>query len=173
MTEYVPAIADRSLTPSDHEMMVYQTMAKQAVASKMYRGVGDEAGVIMVMLAAREMGIPPMSALNGGVNIINGKVEIAARMMSAMIRRAGHSITIKECTDTSCTLLGKRRDTHDTAEVSYTIEEAKKAGLIKPGGGWTRNPKDMSSAWDMWKERFAELWRITPIMIMRFLRIAP
>lgn len=147
MDHNLPAvIQEKALTPSDHELMVYSTMAKQAVASKMYRGVGDEAGVMMVMLAAREMGIPPMSALNGGVNIINGKVEIAARMMSAMIRRAGHSITIKESTDTSCTLYGKRKDTNDTAEVSYTLEEAKKAGLVKPGGGWTRNPKDMCFA---------------------------
>ncbi len=60
--------------PSTHEMMVFTTMAKQAVESKMYRGIGEQAGVMMIMLAAREMGISPMMAINGGLNIIQGKV---------------------------------------------------------------------------------------------------
>jgi hypothetical protein len=132
-----------ALIPSAHEMAVFATMAKQAVTSKMYRGIGDEAGVMMIMLSAREMGIPPMAALNGGVNIISGKVEIAARMMTAMIRRAGHSLQIVENTDSICTLKGRRCDNGDSATVSYTIQDAQKAGLVKSGGGWTKNPKDM------------------------------
>lgn len=132
--------------PTDHEMMVFQTMAKQAVDSKMYRGIGDEAGVMMIMLAARELGIPVMQALNGGINIIQGKIEISARMMSALIRKAGHSVTIKESTDVSCTLVGRRADTGDYATVVYSIQDAQRAGLIKPTGGWAKNPKDMCFA---------------------------
>ena len=135
-----------SSIPSEHEMMVFNTMAKQAVESKMYRGIGDVSGVMMIMLTARELGLPPMQCLNGGLNIINGKVEISARMMNALIRKAGHHIDIKESTDSSCTLFGKRGDTSDTALVSYTIVEAQKAGLVKPSGGWTKNPKDMCFA---------------------------
>jgi hypothetical protein len=129
--------------PNDHEMIVYSTMAKHAVESKMYSGIGGQAGVMMIMLAARELGVPPMQALNGGLNIINGKVELSARMMSALVRRAGHQIHVKECTDTSCTLVGKRADTRETQTSSYTIQDAQKAGLIKSGGGWVKFPKDM------------------------------
>ena len=67
-------------------------------------------------------------------------------MMNAMIRRAGHSITIKESTETSCTLTGRRADNGDSATTSYTLAEAQKAGLVKPNGGWTKNPKDMCFA---------------------------
>jgi len=136
----------RSAIPSEHEMMVYHTMAEQAVSSKMYKGVGEKAGVMMIMLASRELGIPPMQALNGGLNIINGKVEISARMMSALVRRAGHQIQVKECTDTQCVLLGKRSDTGESQHASFSLVEAQKAGLIKPGGGWTKFPKDMCFA---------------------------
>jgi hypothetical protein len=132
--------------PSQHEMMVFQTMAEQAVNSKMYKGVGDTSAVMMIMLAARELGIPPVQALNGGINIINGKVEISARMMSALIRKSGHHIGIKENSDNSCTLVGKRLDSGETATVSYTFAEAQKAGLVKTGGGWMKNPKDMCFA---------------------------
>jgi hypothetical protein len=132
--------------PTEHEMMVYHTMAEQAVSSKMYRGVGEKSGVMMIMLASRELGIPPMQALNGGLNIINGKVEISARMMSALIRKSGHQITTQECTDQRCILIGKRTDTGETQTASFSIEEAQRAGLIKQGGGWTKFPKDMCFA---------------------------
>ena len=135
-----------NLVPSDHEMMVYSVMAEQAVSSKMYRGIGDKAGVMMIMLAARELQIPPMQALNGGINIINGKVEISARMMSALIRKAGHIIKIKESTDANCTLQGKRVDTGEIEEVSFSLLDAQKGGLVKQGGGWTKFPKDMCFA---------------------------
>lgn len=134
----------RALPPSNHEMMVYQTMAKQAVSSKMYKG--DESAVMMIMLAARELGIPPMQALNGGIHVIQGKVEISARMMSALIRKAGHKIIVKECSNTKCILFGMRSDTGETNESPYTLDDAKQAGLVKPGSGWTKFPKDMCFA---------------------------
>ncbi len=133
-------------TPSEHEMMVFQTMAKAAVESKMYRGIGDQAGVMMIMLSARELGIPPCQALNGGINIINGKAEISARMMSALIRKAGHEIKIKEISDASCTLIGKRSDTGESEEATFSVADAQKAKLVKPGGGWEKCPKDMCFA---------------------------
>ena len=138
--------SQKPLTPSEHEMMVYHTMAEQAVASKMYKGIGEKAGVMMIMLSARELGIPPMQALNGGLNIINGKVEISARMMNALIRKAGHQIIVKESTDASCTLIGKRCDTGESITASFSLLDAQKAGLVKEKGGWRTFPKDMCFA---------------------------
>lgn len=131
------------LVPVEHEMQVYQVMAKQAVESNFYRKFGDTAAVMSIMMSARELGISPMAALNGGLNIIQGKVEISARMMNALIRRAGHSVTTKTCTPEKCELEGKRSDTQDKDCASFTIEEAKAAGLVKPGGGWQKYPSDM------------------------------
>lgn len=139
-------ITVRSSIPSEHEMMVFRTMATHAVTSKMYGNIAGEAGVMMIMLAARELGISPMQALNGGLNIINGKVEISARMMSALIRRCGHQLTVKESSDNHCVLFGKRADTGEAQQASFSIEDAKRANLIKPGGGWTKFPKDMCFA---------------------------
>lgn len=146
MTNAVSAVsAQKSMVPSDHEMMVFQTMAKQAVGSKLYRGIGDEFAVMTIMLAARELDIPPMAALNGGINIINGKTEISARMMAALIMRRGHTISVEESTDQKCVLKGVRSNGQTTFE-SFTIEEAKLAGLVKDAGGWKKWPKDMCYA---------------------------
>lgn len=129
--------------PTEHEMMVFHTMAEQAVSSKMYKGIGEKAGVMMIMLSARELGIPPCQALNRGLNIINGTVEISARMLGALIRKSGHQFIPKKLTDTECIMWGKRADNGQELEVSFTLAEAQKAGLVKPGGGWVKWPKDM------------------------------
>ena len=132
-----------ALVPLEHEMLVYDNMAKQAVQSKFYRNFGDVSAVMTIMLSARELGISPMSALNGGLNIIQGKVEVSARMMNAMIRRGGHSIKTLECIDTMCKMQGKRADNGDEEVVEFSFEEAERAGLVKPGGGWHKYPSDM------------------------------
>ncbi len=137
---------NKSSIPTEHEMMVYHTVAEQAVTSKMYKGIGDKSGIMMIMLSARELGIPPMQALNGGINIINGKVEISARMMNALIRKSGHQVKVVESSDLSCTLQGIRHDTGESIKTSFSIAEAQKAGLVKTGGGWQKWPKDMCFA---------------------------
>lgn len=129
--------------PSYQEMMVYQTYAKMAVDSQMYRGVGKEAAVMMIILAAREYGIGPAQALNRGFHIVEGCVEMSARVMSGLIRRAKHSIKITENTDKSCTITGKRSDNGDELTVTYTFDMAIKAGLVKDKGAWKRTPEDM------------------------------
>ncbi len=137
----------KSMPPSEHEMMVFHTMAEQAITSKMYAGTHkDQSSIMMIMLAARELGIPPMQALNRGINIINGSVEISARMMNALIRKSGHQIKVVESTELNCVLQGKRRDTGETLTTSFSMAEAQKAGLVKAGGGWQKWPKDMCFA---------------------------
>jgi hypothetical protein len=39
----------------------------------MYRSVGKESAIMMIMLAAREYGIGPAQALNGGLHLIEGR----------------------------------------------------------------------------------------------------
>ncbi len=152
LAEYVPNQSGISRCESDgkiiglptpQEMIVYETWAKTANDSQMYRNIGKEAAIMMIILTAREFGIGPAQALNGGVQIIEGKVELSARMMSALIRRAGHKLKIGETSETMCEITGRRKDTGETHTAKFTIEQAQKAGLIKDKGGWKKDPEDM------------------------------
>jgi len=152
MNQHVPAIPSTenvtyspcvSGMPSPQELMVYQTWAKTAADSKRYGAIGNESAIMMIMLAAREFGIGPAQALNGGVNLIDGKVELSARMMSGLIRKSKHSIKIVECNERVCTLHGKRKDNGDELQTTFTIEEAQQAGLIKDKSAWKKTPSDM------------------------------
>src|SRR5262249_51190592 len=138
-----PVHASLSNVATAHELMAYQAYAKTAVESQMYRGIGKESGVMMIILAAREYGIPPCQALNNGIRIIEGNVELSARIMSALIRRGKHKLKIIENTETKCVIWGQRRDTMEEHTVEYTIEMAQKAGLIREKGAWKKTPEDM------------------------------
>ena len=132
--------------PTEHELAVYATMAAQANNSKLYKHLGDESGIMMVMLMARELNIPPMMALNNGIRPIQGNLEISARLLTALIRRAGHVINVVQSTDELCVVEGIRKNNRERLTTSYSIEDAKRASLIRPGGGWVKNPRDMCFA---------------------------
>jgi hypothetical protein len=141
-TENLPAVqAQNSMMPSQQEFQMLQVIAKNAQDSGLYSGVGQQAKIFMVLLAARELGVSPMLALNGGIWNINGKIEISARLMNGLIRRAGHSIKIVISNDTHCTLLGTRSD-GDSFECSFNMDDAIKAGLAG-GNVWKKYPADM------------------------------
>jgi hypothetical protein len=127
--------------PSQAELQTIGLIAKTAHSSGLYSGVGGESKILMILLTAKELGVGPCMALNGGIWNINGKVEISSRLMNSLIRRAGHSLTIIRSDDTVCTLLGKRSD-GDTFECSFTMEEAKTAGLAVRDV-WKKYPGDM------------------------------
>lgn len=127
--------------PTQIELQNISLVARTAHASGLYSGVGSEAKIMMVLLAAKELGVSPCLALNGGIWNIQGKIEISARLMNGLIRRAGHSIKIIVSNDTHCTLLGTRTD-GDSFETSFTMDDATKAGLSS-GNVWKKYPADM------------------------------
>lgn len=139
MTENLPST---NLVPSEVEIKTLSYIAKTAQNSGLYSGVGGEAKILMILLAAMELGVKPMSALNGGIWNIQGKIEISARLMNSMIRRAGHSITIKECNSKICIMEGKRKDNGDSFTSSFSMEDAAKAGLAARDV-WRKYAEDM------------------------------
>lgn len=139
--ENVPVVQHNLGMPNPQEFQMLQVIAKNAQDSGLYAGVGQQAKIFMVLLAARELGISPMLALNGGIWNIQGKIEISARLMNGLIRRAGHSIKIIVSNDEICTLLGTRND-GDSFECSFSMADANKAGL-SGGNVWKKYPADM------------------------------
>ncbi len=127
--------------PTQIELQSVGLIAKTAHLSGLYGGIGGEAKIMMILLTAKELGVGPCQALNGGIWSIQGKVEISARLMNGLIRRAGHSIKVVTSTDTECILLGTRSD-GDSFQCSFTIEDATKAGL-SGSNVWKKYPGDM------------------------------
>jgi hypothetical protein len=131
-----------NVVPYQNDFNVIKSIATTAHASGLYNTVGGEAKILMILLAAQDLGIKPTVALNGGIWNIQGKIEISARLMTSMIRKAGHSISIKQCDSNACIMVGKRADNGDTMEASFTIADANKAGLSNRDV-WKKYAEDM------------------------------
>lgn len=135
----------KDLIPTQAEIAAIEVMAKQAVESKFIEKLGGFAGAFSIAMYARELNVPIMSALFGGMSNIMGKITIAPQLMNAMLRKAGHKLKI-DSNDQRCIIEGTRKDTGEKCEVSFSLEDARKAGLVKPNGGWEKYPSDMCFA---------------------------
>jgi hypothetical protein len=136
--------------PTESELNSYKIVATIASNNPHWRKLGGNgkpeeviATILSVMLLARELGFSPMQAVSGGINNIQGKFEISARLMNQAIRNRGHKMHVVTLTDEVCKIRGQRKDTLEEMEVFYNIEEARRSGLIKEGGAWKKNPQDM------------------------------
>lgn len=144
------SIALANTVPTETELKSYKIIAEVAASNQHWRKLGGNgsqesivATILSVMLLARELGISPMQAISGGINNIQGKFEISARIMNQLIRKHGHKLTIKMMTNEMCIIWGKRKDTGEEMEVEYHIQEAMRSGLIKEGSAWKKVPSDM------------------------------
>jgi hypothetical protein len=86
------------------------------------------AAVTAAILAGREMGVAPMTALQH-INVIKGKPGQDALLMRALVLAKGHSIEYGDCSDTRALVRGKRRGEETWTEVVFTADQARRAKI--------------------------------------------
>lgn len=89
---------------------------------------GKPADAFAAILWGSEVGLGPMASLML-IEPIQGTPSMKAEGRLALIRRAGHSVTY-DLNDERCVVKGKRHDNGDAAEVTFSMEDAKAAGLV-------------------------------------------
>lgn len=124
-----------------HDLAKTQEICGLLMKTPHYSKLG-EVGVYTIVQKARSIGLNPLDALNGAMYFVQGKVELSANTMNYLIRRAGHSVTRDDKSNkTICVLHGRRVDNGDTWTCSFSIDDAKKAGIYK--ATWEKYPEDM------------------------------
>jgi hypothetical protein len=109
---------------------------------KALRGRPDAA--LAVMVYDHELGLQAMTSLRE-VFIIDGTPSCSAKLMRALILRAGHRLEWRELSPGTATLYGQRRDSQGDATVTWTIDDAKTAGIAGKDV-WKRYPRAMLAA---------------------------
>ena len=138
---YKPEEWYRGLEP--RSMDDARQLAKWMHESRMFSAYGTPQAVLSTMLLGRELGMPAMAALRS-VHVIEGKHSLSADLMVALVLRSGMAeyFSVVESTDALCTFETKRKGNPQPQRLTYTIEQAKQAGLLGP----TRSGKP--SNWD-------------------------
>jgi hypothetical protein len=101
--------------------------------------------VMACILAGDEVGIGPMQALRQIFVTDDAKVGMAAELMRSLVLREGHEIWAEDYTVTKVTMAGRRRGQENPSRVTWTIDDAKKAGLLNKQN-WSKYPRAMLMA---------------------------
>ena len=107
---------------------------------------GKAPAIAASILYGREIGLPPMTALRS-VYVVNGQVALKAEAMRGLILAAGHELVFTESTSARCVVKGRRKGTEEWSEpIAWTIDDARKANLLRPGSPWHTYPRAMLKA---------------------------
>lgn len=141
MTEQTKALVKAEadgLIPQTQNMVA---LAKHLLESKMFPNAGSLAGVVTIMEYGRELGLPPVAALNT-MAVIRGRLTMEAKAMLAVANKnAGVSWKVVELTNDKCTMQFNRPG-FEPCTVTFTVEEAKEAGLLSKDA-WKLYRQDM------------------------------
>ena len=117
-----------------------QSMA-EAIAKSGLFGMKDTNSVLALMAVAQSEGLHPATAARD-FHIIQGRPALKADAMLARFQNAGGKVDWKEYTDDKVTGVFSHPNGGELA-VTWTIEQASKIGLVKPGSGWQKFPRAM------------------------------
>ena len=116
--------------------------------SGMFTGIKGEAQALTKILAGRELGFSPFASMSD-LHIVQGKMTIGAHLFAARLKEhPRYDFEVEEHTSENCVIdfyeISKRTNQWQLAgKSSFSIADAKKAGLFKSGGGYDKNPRNM------------------------------
>ena len=117
-----------------------EQMAAAIAASGLF-GMKDKNSVLALMAVAQSEGLHPATAARD-FHIIQGRPALKADAMLARFQNAGGKVDWKEYTDDKVTGVFSHPNGGELA-VTWTIEQASRIGLVKPGSGWQKFPRAM------------------------------
>lgn len=137
----VPVEFERQLEP--RTLQEAKQLANWAFESRLFSAYGTPQAVMTTFLAGRELGLSAMASLRA-FHIVENKPTLAADFIRSLVIKSGQAAYFRctERTATRCTWATKRGDDPEVT-LTYTIEEATAAGLIKDKSGWVKSPADM------------------------------
>jgi DNA polymerase-1 len=119
------------------------TLAKHAFDSKQFSAYGTPQAVLMSLLAGRELGLSAMASLRA-IHLIDGKPTMAADLMRALVIKSG-AVKYFRCVERTAeqSTWEAQRGEDPPIRLTFTMDEARQAGVVKPNSGWTKFPTDM------------------------------
>ncbi len=130
------------LTPQniDEALRLAEIMAKASIIPKDYQG--NPGNILVGIQWGAELGLPPLQALQS-IAVINGRPAMWGDAVIALVRGSGLMESMHEdIGDTSATCTVKRRG-EEAESRTFSLEDAKKAGLLGKQGPWSQYQKRM------------------------------
>lgn len=144
---FVPVDYDKALEPKSPEGAV--KLAARMFNSRLYK-FNNEDAVLAAILRGRSMGIPAATALECFKQItVNGVTTLypAAQLVIALASRDENCeyFYCESADANSATWVTKNRRNPKEARLTYTIEQARLRGLVRPGSPWELDAEPMNT----------------------------
>lgn len=133
------ALTIKPLTPSTWQMI--QSIAPIMHTCRLF-GVSSEHQAAAIMLKGYELGLS-LTASFEFIHVVQGKPTLSPRGTLALIMQSPDFGEMKvEDSPNECKVFMKRKNGFEY-QLTFTLDDAKKAGLIKPDSGWSKYPANM------------------------------
>lgn len=112
------------------------------------KGIDTPEKALIAIQAGAELGFTPMRALSA-MTVVNGRPGLYGEAALAKIRESGVCSkppvvkTVGDGDERRGVIRFQRRDMEEAIEISFSVADAKKAGLWGKSGPWTQYPDDM------------------------------
>jgi len=91
---------------------------------------------------AEQLGLTPMAASE--LSVIKGRLFMQAKLLRAMAATRGYRVgRTDDSNDVRCTAILYDTDGDEVGRYTFTLEDAKRAGLIRQGSAWQTHPARM------------------------------
>ena len=136
-TENLPATI-----PSDLERFrtvgYWLSLAESGSESEKAKG----AAAALRLFYANELGLPPLAAAE--LSVIKGRLFVGAKLLRAMAAERGYRLLKIDSSDESCTAAVVDQETgEELGRTTFTMQDAKRAGLVRNGSAWATHPARM------------------------------
>lgn len=116
------------------------TLAKSDFVPKDYQG--KPGNILAALQMGMELGLPPMQALQN-IAVISGRPTVFGDAALAIVMRSPDFDGITETDDGTTATCVLRRKGRETITRTFSMDDAKRAGLLNKQGPWTTYPKRM------------------------------
>lgn len=143
-------ITTGGLTPTNlgEAMQLAEILAQSTIVPKDYQR--NPGNILVAIQWGAELGLAPMQAMQN-IATINGRPSIWGDAMLALVKNSPEFVSIKEeyvgeADDLTAVCTVKRRSADGSIHehvATFSMEDARKAGLLGKQGPWTQYPKRM------------------------------
>lgn len=154
-----------SLAPQNLEeaFKFAEILSKSRLVPKDFEG--NQGNILVAIQWGAELGLQPMQAMQN-IAVINGRPSLWGDSVIALVKASPLcEYVVEDVTDTTATCRVKRRGEPEQVR-TFTIDDAKKAGLHGKQGPWTQYPKRMmqmrARSWAL-RDVFPDVLRGMPV----------
>ena len=120
-----------------------RSMGEVFFQSGMFPNIRSAAQAVVKIMAGRELGLPPVYSMTK-VHIVESKIYIAAEIMAVCIKKSGdYDYKIVKLDDNECLIQFSHKGEPLIPVSSFTMADAKRAGVVRANSGWEKYPRAM------------------------------